>query len=196
MLWILALKSYKIEFHLIRVTIGLAVNSHRTLSPDIFFHEMLVCNSCVFTQLWSCQETWFCEQRNWALMVKILSSTFGNWISAASNLQKKKLWFIFLIITTDLVKVFFFVVVVNFLKAKSYFPLLSVKSPDSKFCLNQSSNWYGSKHHRALTWHHFSENDIISSMSVFTELWNCSKMFLWTWELGPDDKTPPPVKAG
>ena len=84
---------------------------------------------------------------------------------------------------------FVVVVVVSFLKAKSYFPLLSVKSPDSKFCLNQSSNWYGSNHHRALTWHHFSENGIISSMSVFTELWNCSKMFLWTWELGPDDKT-------
>ena len=89
MLWILALKSSKIEFHLIRVTIGLAVNTHRTLSPDIFFHEMLVCHSCVFTQLWSCQETWFCEQRNWALMVKIIFSTFGNWIIAASNLPEK-----------------------------------------------------------------------------------------------------------
>ena len=48
-----------------------------------------VCPRSVFTYLWNCWETWFCEPRNWGLNEKAVHSTCETWIVAASNLPQK-----------------------------------------------------------------------------------------------------------
>ena len=43
-----------VKFHQIKVTTGMAVNTHRTLSPNLFFSwNGTVCPRCVFIQLWN-----------------------------------------------------------------------------------------------------------------------------------------------
>ena len=65
-----------VQFHLFRVIIGMAVNTHRTLSPDIFCYGIIQCVLGVsYTLLRNCRESCFCEPGSYGLIVNSVFST-------------------------------------------------------------------------------------------------------------------------
>ena len=77
-----------VQFHLIRVTTGMAVNTLRTLFLDIFSHGMVQYFLGVSTQFGNCRETSFCETGNWGLIPKYYVP-FEAWIVAALTQPEK-----------------------------------------------------------------------------------------------------------
>ena len=67
----------RVQFNLIRVKAGMAENTHRALSPDMFSHRMVQCPRCGFTTSLNLQgnvHLW-----TWALGLDCKSSIFPLW---------------------------------------------------------------------------------------------------------------------
>ena len=82
----------RVQFNLIRVTTGMAVNTHRTHSPDLFSHGMVQC--ALKSSLHDLSET--AEKlvlRTWELGLDGKNSTFTceSWIAAVSNFLENTL---------------------------------------------------------------------------------------------------------
>ena len=90
-----------VQFHLIRVTTGMAVNTLRTLFLDIFSHGMVQYFLGVSTQFGNCRETSFCETGNWGLIPKYYVPLW-NLDSCSFNPARKTHWSIFLFIKQQL----------------------------------------------------------------------------------------------
>lgn len=96
----------------IREIIGMAVNTYKTLCPDIFTHEKMLCVLDVsFMLLENCRESWICEHGYLGLMARAVYSPCESYRLTVSNLPKKKkkaLCFIYLFITQKVWSSFFF----------------------------------------------------------------------------------------
>ena len=82
----------RVQFNLIKVTTGMAVNTHRTHSPDLFSHGMVQC--ALKSSLHDLSET--AEKlvlRTWELGLDGKNSTFTceSWIAAVSNFLENTL---------------------------------------------------------------------------------------------------------
>ena len=80
----------KVQIHLLRVTTGMAVNTHKTFSPNPSSLGIVQWRySGVLTKFWKCRETCFCEPRHWGLMAKEVFSNCESSKAVASNLPEK-----------------------------------------------------------------------------------------------------------
>lgn len=117
-----------LQIHLIGVTTDMAVHTHRTLYPDLFSWNGIVCPRCVFTQFWNFRETNLYETGNWSQMAKVVLPPLKAGYLQSQNTRKKKARFIYLFITTTAL-----VNNLNFLKETRWLPFLAGKSSGSSF---------------------------------------------------------------
>ena len=84
-----------VQFHLFRVIIGVAVNTHRTLSPDIFCYGIIQC--VLGVSLHNFEKPGNALLWTWELdpYGKSTFSKFGLWIIAASILPEKHTGYLF-----------------------------------------------------------------------------------------------------
>lgn len=85
-----------VQFHLFRVIIGMAVNTHRTLSPDIFCYGIIQCVLGVSLHNFEKPGNALSEPGNWILMVNLHFPNLEFWIIAASILPENTLVICFL----------------------------------------------------------------------------------------------------
>ena len=98
--------------------------SHKSLPWPLFSWNDMMCPRCVFTKLWKCKKTCFCEHGNWGLRIKSVFLPCECWVVAASTLiERHWLIFLFTIITT-------LVNYLSFLKATGYLTLFAGESSD------------------------------------------------------------------
>ena len=91
---ILGGKSRDSTFFPIRVKTGMAVNSYNTLPWPLFSWNGTLCPASIFTHLWNCRETYFCEPGSWGLMAKEVFSLCESRIDEASKQPGKDTsWF-------------------------------------------------------------------------------------------------------
>ena len=141
--------------------------SENNLPWHLFSWNGTMCPRCIFTQLWSCQETCFCETGNWALMVKQVFSTFISWIIPASNLPEKHTGSFFSSWQQQFRLSFW---VFQKKHAACHFLLggcLTVQNHLISVTTDMAVNT-----HRTLPWQPFSWNGPLCHRCVFTQLWN------------------------
>ena len=109
--------------------------SENNLPWHLFSWNGTVCPRCVFTQLWSCQETCFCE--NWELGPYGKTCIFHIYKLDNSSLKpaRKTHWFIFLFMTATVLVKF-----LSFPKETRCLPLLVGRLSDCTESLNQGNN--------------------------------------------------------
>ena len=162
----------------------MAVNTHRTRSPDLFSYGMVqyvLGVSIHNTEIAGKQVLW-----TWELEPDGKSCIFPPWNldHCSLKLARKTFWFISLFIKTTLV------MYLSFLKVISCLPFLAGKSSDSTVSPNQDNNSYGNQYSQnTFPWllsHEMAQ--CILGVSLFSSD-TAGKHALWTWELVTDDKS-------